>query len=80
MRFSDMAKTAAIGLAVGGSAYAPLALIDTQTAGAVPEKVQVVLTTDPEYYVHTDDALCLQVYNRTYVCVYELPGGGASQP
>jgi hypothetical protein len=82
VRLSDLAKTAIVGATLGGAAFAPLALLNTQTAGATPEnQIRLVLTTDPELYIHQDQALCvpLDPQFHTFACVFRSRSGG-SQP
>ncbi len=80
MRLGDLAKTAMVGVTLGGAAFAPLALLNTQTAGATPQdQLRIITTTDPEIYIHDDFALCAPInpYFRTFVCVYVSRGGSA---
>jgi hypothetical protein len=82
VRLSDLAKTAIIGAAMGGVAFAPLALVNTQTAGATPEnQLHVITTTDPEFYIQNDHALCVPIFPHypTYVCVYRGHVGTTSK-
>lgn len=83
VRLSDLAKTAIVGAAVGGAAFAPLALLNTQSAGAIPEnQISIVLTSNPEYYIHNDGALCTpllpQDHITTSVCLIFRSGGGSA--
>ena len=83
VRLSDLARTTAVGLALGGAAYAPLGLLDARAAGAITTNFNiphVVFTINPELYIREYGAWCYPVENPVAVCIYLTPRYASSAP